>query len=194
MIQRLKYLLLAALALCAFAAQGQKVGVKTNLLYDATATVNLGLEVGLAPKWTLDISGNLNAWNINNHRWRHWMVQPEVRYWLCERFQGNFFAFHLIGGQYNWGNLKGWHKFLGSDFSELADYRFQGWAAGAGLGFGHAWVLGSHWNIEAEIGLGWLYTRYDRYPCTECGSKDKDNKPHNYVGPTKAALSVVYLF
>ena len=28
---------------------GQKFAVKSNLLYDATATINLGVEVGLAP-------------------------------------------------------------------------------------------------------------------------------------------------
>ena len=44
--------------------KAQDVAIKTNLLYDATATVNLGVEVGLAPKWTLDISGNINAWNV----------------------------------------------------------------------------------------------------------------------------------
>ena len=35
--------------------KAQKVALKSNLLYDATATMNLGLEFGLARKWTLDI-------------------------------------------------------------------------------------------------------------------------------------------
>ena len=35
----------------------QKVAVKTNLLYDATTTMNLGLEIGLGKKWSLDLSG-----------------------------------------------------------------------------------------------------------------------------------------
>ena len=37
---------------------GQKFAVKSNLLYDATATINLGVEMGLSKKWTLDLSGN----------------------------------------------------------------------------------------------------------------------------------------
>ena len=62
--------------------KAQDVAIKTNLLYDATATVNIGVEVGIAPKWTLDISGNLNAWNIDEDtKWRHWLAQPEARYW-----------------------------------------------------------------------------------------------------------------
>ena len=38
----------------------QKVALKSNLLYDATATMNLGLEFGLARKWTLDVPVNYN--------------------------------------------------------------------------------------------------------------------------------------
>ena len=68
-------------------ASAQKVAVKTNLLYDASATVNAGVEVGLAPQWTLDVSGNINAWDMSHGRkWKHWFLQPEARYRLCERF------------------------------------------------------------------------------------------------------------
>ena len=42
----------------------QKVALKSNLLYDATTTMNLGLEIGLARKWTLDIPVNYNPWNF----------------------------------------------------------------------------------------------------------------------------------
>lgn len=33
-------------------AKGQNVAVKTNLLSDALLNPNIGVEVGLAPKWT----------------------------------------------------------------------------------------------------------------------------------------------
>ena len=64
----------------------QKVTLKSNLLYDATATMNLGLEFGLARKWTLDVPVNYNPWQPDNgRRLRHWGIQPEIRYWFCER-------------------------------------------------------------------------------------------------------------
>lgn len=177
-----------------FTANAQKVAVKTNLLYDATTTFNLGVEFGLSPKWTLDVSGNYNPWTFdNNKKWKHWFVQPEARYWLCEKFNGHFFGAHLHGGQYNVGNIDFSHKFLGNDFKELKDHRFEGWFVGAGLVYGYAWVLGKHWNLEAEIGVGYAYTRYDKYECGTCGNK-VDKGVHNYVGPTKAALSLVYVF
>lgn len=72
-------------------SKAQKIAVKSNLLYDATTTVNLGLEFGLARKWTLDIPVNYNPWKPDNgRRLRHWGVQPEVRYWFCESFNRTF--------------------------------------------------------------------------------------------------------
>ena len=35
---------------------GQKFAVKSNLLYDATATINLGVEMGLSKHWTCPVT------------------------------------------------------------------------------------------------------------------------------------------
>ena len=76
----------------------------------------------------------------------------------------------------------------------LSDRRYQGWFAGGGIAYGYAWILNKRWNLEAELGLGWIYTRYDSYPCAQCGTKIADGKSHNYVGPTKAAVNLIYTF
>lgn len=175
--------------------KSQNVAVKTNLLYDVASTINLGLEVGLAPKWTLDVSGNFNGWTLSHdRRWKHWLVQPEARYWFCDRFSGHFVAVHAHGGQYNVGGLKNGISFLGSDLSKLSDYRYQGWFVGGGVAYGYAWILGRHWNLEAELGLGYAYTRFDKFRCTGCGKKLDTNQPHHYFGPTKVAVNLVYVF
>ena len=68
---------------CFIESKAQKVALKSNLLYDATTTMNLGLEFGLARKWTLDVPVNYNPWKLDNgRRLRHWGIQPEVRYWF----------------------------------------------------------------------------------------------------------------
>ncbi|MBD5358741.1 MAG: DUF3575 domain-containing protein [Bacteroides sp.] len=190
-----KLLLLPILAfLFCLPARGQDVALKTNLVSDAFLNPNLGVEFGLAPKWSLDVSGQFNLWTVDDRKWRHWLVQPEVRYWFCQRFSGHFVGLHALGGEYNWGNLNLDFKFLGTDFSMLKDSRAEGWYVGAGVAYGYAWILNRRWTIEAEIGVGWVYTRYDRYPCAVCGTKLDDNKPHNYFGPTKAAVNLVYVF
>ncbi len=169
-------------------AVASDVGVKTNVLYDATATVNLGVEMRLAPKWSIDISGNFNAWKPGGHSLKHWLAQPELRYWLCEGMGGHFFGAHLIGGQYNVYNLS-----LPLGLS-VKDYRYQGWGIGAGVSYGYTWLLNKHWSAEAEIGIGYVWMRYDKFECETCGRKVEGPKTRNYVGPTKAAINLVYVF
>lgn len=184
----------ALVFLCVFGISfAQKASIKTNLLYDATASVNLGAEFKLAPKWSLDVSGDFNGWTINEHKWKHWFVQPEARYWFCDHFLRHFVGVHVIGGQYNVGNISGLPNFLGSDFSKLAHERYQGWGLGAGIAYGYALPLSQHWNMEFEIGLGYVYLDYDIFECHDCGRKVGE-KSHNYVGPTKAAINLVYVF
>ncbi|MDE6027189.1 MAG: DUF3575 domain-containing protein [Muribaculaceae bacterium] len=186
---------IAVAAASAFPAAAGDFAVKTNLLYDATASVNLGVEFGIARQWSLDISGDLNFWNIDGKRWRHWFAQPEFRYWFCHRSIGHFIGLDLHGGQYNMGKfgVDGF-KFIGTDFGNLKDRRYQGWFAGAGIAYGYSWAFSEHWGMEAEIGIGWAYSRYDAYKCESCNKKIINNAAHNYFGPTKAAINLVYNF
>lgn len=175
------------------AARAQNMALKTNIVSDVLLSPNIGLEVGLAPKWSINTSGQFNLWTVDDHKWRHWLVQPEVRYWFCHRFQGHFLGLHAVGGEFNFGNIDNNVNFLGSDFSKLKDRRYQGWGAGAGIGYGYDWIISRHWNLEAEIGIGWIYARYEEYPCAVCGTK-LGSGHHNYFGPTKVALNLEYIF
>lgn len=95
------------LGLFSMGAKCQEVALKSNLLYDAFATLNAGVETGLADRWTLDVSVNYNGWTLSHDRkWKHWLLQPEARYWFCDRWAGHFVGAHLLGGQYNVGGLK----------------------------------------------------------------------------------------
>ncbi len=194
-MKAIRYLMLCIFLSLTSATFGQTVALKSNLLSDAFLNINAGIEVGLAPKWTLDVPAEFNGWTLSHdRRWKHWSVQPGVRYWLCNSFAGHFVGAHAHGGQYNIGGIDNGIKFLGTDFSKLSDTRYQGWFGGLGVSYGYSWILGKHWNLEGEIGIGWSYTRYDRYPCTHCGTKLESGKSHNYFGPTKAAVNIVYLF
>ena len=185
---------LILLALCAVgAARAQRVGIKTNLLADALLSPNLGVEIGLKPHWSLDLTGEFNLWTVNEHKWKHWVVQPEARYWFCEYFAKHFVGLHVMGGQYNVGNLHNGIHFLGTDLSRLTDHRYQGWAVGGGIAYGYSFLLAKHLNLELEIGVGYMYTRFDEFECKECGKKTGSGH-HNYVGPTKAAVNLVYVF
>ena len=189
-----KNLILLIFTLGTFAgAKGQDVAIKTNLGPDAFLSPNLGIEIGLAPKWSLDLTGQVNFWEFHEHKWKHWLVQPEARYWFCDRFARHFLGIHALGGTFNVGQIDNHIKFLGNDFSSLAYRRYQGWAVGAGVAYGYSFILGRHWNLELELGIGYAYLKYDKFECVECGRKVGDDDRH-YVGPTKAAINIVYVF
>ena len=160
-------------------AQAQDVSLKTNAVYWATTTPNLGLEMALSPKYTVNLLGAYNPWTFkDDKKMRMWFVQPEVRYWLCEKFEGHYVGVHLHGAQY---------------FGGFHEKRYDGYLAGGGISYGYNWILSPHWNFEASIGIGYArlwYKESDRIPCEKC----YENKHKNYIGPTQAALSLVYVF
>ena len=54
----------------------QKVAIKNNLLYDATATPNLALEFALSKKTTLELGAGLNVFDFSdNKKFKHLLVQ-----------------------------------------------------------------------------------------------------------------------
>ena len=172
----------------------QDWAIKTNIISDATATVNLGAEIGIAPKWSVDISGSYNGWSKNESvKWKHVLIQPEARYWFCDRFSRHFVGAHLIYGAYNLAKIQNNISILGTDFSVLKDMRYQGYAYGVGVAYGFAFMLSKSINLELEAGFGYAYLDYDIFNCSGCGRKvGSDN--HHYVGPTKAAVNLVFVF
>ena len=167
-----------------------EIDLKTNLVYDATMSINLGVEVGLGRRWSLDVSGNYNPWTLSGGRkWKHWMVQPGVRLWTKERQEGHFVGLPGIGGVYNLNKVR-----LPFDaYPTMGDYRFEGWGVGAGLSYGYRWNFSQRWAMEGEIGVGYIYAHYDKYRCTNCGERLASGT-HHYVGPTKVALNLIYRF
>lgn len=180
-------------------ASAQKVALKNNLLYDATATPNLALELALSKKTTLDLYAGYNPFQIldNNRKWKHWLFQPELRYWFCESFNRGFIGLHLHGGQMNIGGImlpKVGYTTPSENFKDMNLYRYQGWFAGAGVSIGYHWILSDHWNLEASIGGGWAHLWFDKYDCRDCGKKLAPDQKGDYFGLTRATLSLVYLF
>lgn len=190
-----RYILLNLFLLFPFVLSAQVANIKTNAVYWGILTPNVALEFPLGRKLTTDWHFLYNPWTFSDNRKMKMMaVQPELRYWLCERFNGHFLGAHLVGGIYNIGNINTGFKLLGTDFGSLKDYRYEGWMAGVGIGYGYQWLLSRRWSLEAEIGLGYIFTRFDQFECVHCGNRIKNNEPHHYLGPTKAVLNLIYAF
>ncbi len=183
-------LLLSCLPLVA-----QRVAVKTNLLYDAALTPNIGVELGIGRKSTLQGYYSLNLWNNTPHRnkqFKHWQALGEYRWWPCSKMNGHFVGVHVMGGEFNMKRVHFKLPFYNWP-ADLKEKRYEGWNVGAGFTYGYQWMLSRHWNLEASIGVGYQRFEYKKFPCEDCGTmEEKGHK--NYFGPDKAVIAIMYVF
>ncbi|PXV60098.1 uncharacterized protein DUF3575 [Dysgonomonas alginatilytica] len=180
-----KQILLTLLIAFSLHASSQKVAYKTNLLYLATTTPNLAMEFSLSRKLTADIAGGYNPWDFSgNTSLRHWLVQPELRYWPCQSFEGHFFGLHGIYGKFNVGELSFIHS--------MNDYIYKGSMYGGGISYGYHFPLKGKWSLELTAGVGYVHLDYDKYTCRGCLELQGSYK-RNYIGPTKAGVSIIYM-
>jgi len=160
--------------------------VKTNALLWATVSPNLSLETAISRKWSFDLSGSVNPFNFSdNRKWKHWQATAEARYWLKDRIDGHFLGMHIGGGEFNINRL----KLPFCNFEKA--YRYEGWMARAGISYGYRWNFSRHWGMEAEVGIGLVYAKYDQYDCPVCGEL-KGNDSKLFVAPTRLGVSLVY--
>lgn len=164
--------------------------VKTNVVSWATTTPNLGFELPLGERSSFQVFGTYNPFNLKgNNKLKHWLVQPEVRWWTGGTpFSGHFVGAHLLGGAYNAGGIRMPFNLL----PELDTHRYEGWGIGGGISYGYQWRLGERWNLEAAIGVGYARLSHDIFPCEKCAEKTGEEK-RNYFGPTKAAINLIYI-
>lgn len=168
---------------------GQNIGVKTNAIYGATTTPNLGLEMKLRTKRSLDLVVGYNPWTFSdNKKFKHVLIQPEFRFWECETFNGHFWGIHGHYAYYNVGGI----DLPFNLFEKLKENRYEGYLVGGGVSYGYHWILSNRWNFEATIGIGYAYLNYDKYDCVSCGSYLGSENKH-YFGITRLGLSIVYL-
>lgn len=169
----------------------QNWGIKTNLAHwTAGGSPNAGMEYSFNEKYTVEINAGFNPFSFGeDKKAHHWILQPEVRYWTRESFNGHFFGLHALVGQFNIG---GFDIPIGKELRKFKDYNYRGLAYGSGISYGYQWRVKPQWNIELNLGVGYAYLTFDKYPCVKCDTKiESDTK--NYFGVTKVAASLIYL-
>jgi len=167
----------------------QTLAVKSDLLTGSLSSPNLSVEVKLSDRFTLEAGFHYNPFPAGgDKRWKHWFVQPELRYWMCQPFGGHFFGAHLMYGVYNAGDMK---LPLGL-FKGVRSSRYEGDFLGLGVSYGYHFILSPRWSIETSLGVGFLHIGYERYRCLHCGEQTGGGYK-NFIAPTRAAVSLVYL-
>lgn len=184
-------ILLLLLFFTTSAVNAQKFAVKSNLLSAVNGSLNAGVEYAVGTKYTVELTGSVRPWDRKEkYVNRYWYAQPEFRYWTCQKFNGHFFGAYMNGGEFNVGGK----KLIFGMFPSLNEHRYEGWLIGAGMTYGYHWMLDRHWNIETSVRVGYEYVNYDKYKCPRLCAKHLKADHTHYVGPTSAAISIVYLF
>lgn len=169
----------------------QTVAVKSNALSAVLGSVNAGVEVALGRRITLEGYGSIRPWERQETSVKkYWLAQTEVRHWFCQKFNGAFIGAFVNGAQFNMGGK----KLPFGLFPDLERHRYEGYLLGGGATYGYQVMLNAHWNVECSVSAGYEFVHYKRYRCPrECAGLDKVDNYH-YVGPTKASVSLIYLF
>lgn len=168
------------------------IALTTNLLLDLIALPNLGAEiyvggsVSLAPEWT--------------HGW--WKSDPRARYW---RLYGG-----SLTARYWWGSSKPLTAHHIGLTAGLYTYDFE-WGGRGQLGgrpggrlldephlltaveYGYSLPIASRLNLDFTLGLGYIRGLYHEYTPQEGRYIWQVTKRRNYLGPTKAQISLVWL-
>ena len=132
-------LMLLALLSCAGKAGAQTVAVKSDLLTGGMlASPNLGVELKLSERFTLEAGVYYNPFPAGgDKRWKHWFVQPELRYWMCQPYGGHFFGANLMYGVYNVAKA----RLPFGLFKGVRSERYEGDFTGVGISYGYHFIL-----------------------------------------------------
>jgi hypothetical protein len=157
--------------------ESPKFVIKTNTLYWLTTTPNLGFETVAGTKLSLDVAANFNPWK--SVKFRHFMIQPELRYWFNKPVQGHFVGFQAHYAYVNIGA------------AILDGHNKQGNIFGIGASYGYNWAISTKWRLEGVASLGYAHFNYLVYG--KNGEQLGGTHYYNYVGPTKLALNLIYV-
>lgn len=159
------------------------IAAKTNLLFLAGTVANLGVEIGFAPQWSIDLPVYYSPYNISSDRkLRILATQPEIRYWLSRGGEGHFFGLH--------GHIMGFNVAI-NDNGRYQDTERPLW--GLGLGYGYALNFGKdkHWGLEFNVGIGFANYKYDKFYNLPNGQKCGEGEDW-YYGLTRAGVTLTY--
>lgn len=185
MIKHCKIVICVALLLLALGlpkqAKAQFYTAYGNALLLATGTLNVGVNIGLSSKWSVDLALLANPIKTTDFSAQVAMIQPGARYWLNEIQYGHFIGTHVFAGIYD----------VGDDISHT-----KGFTVGLGFSYGYNWLITKRLNIGVEIGGGLGYMKDTREEYIISDSKDhyRYHATRLALLPTKCGINMIFLF
>lgn len=153
------------------------VSLRNNLLWDATGTANLGIEIPVSDHWSVGLDAGFKSWPrffvwdgdvVNNAtHWRYFTLAPEVRYYPKLVQKGWFAGANAAYTHFNIGQIKPPFGL----YADLQDHRWQGDLYTAALFGGYSWQLSRHLRLEVDAGVAAGYRKAARFECAHCGAQ-----------------------
>ena len=163
-----------------------RVAVRNNMLLDAVAVPNIGLEVAMSKHLSLGADWMYAWWNPNaTIYWRVYGGDAWLRYypWASRRNRP-------LTGQH----LGVYGGIVTYDF-EIGERGYLGerWSWFTGLEYGWSVPVTKRLNIDFGIGVGFMGGEYKAYDYEEGYYVWKYTARRNWIGPTKADVSLVWM-
>lgn len=163
------------------------IALKTNLLYDAVLVPDLGLEINVFNNWTVYADLMYACWDIpsRHYYWDLFGAQCGARKYFGRVASQRSFSGHHAGiyGQALAYDLQAGH--IGQQTPTI------NWGAGVEYGYSFPVTLG--FNIDVELGLGYIGGKYYEYIVEDGHYTWRGTVKRAWMGPTKASVSLVWL-
>lgn len=161
------------------------VQLKTNTFWILTGTLNLGIEVQVDPKCSIDIPVTFSPYDMgsNRRKWRILSMQPEARWWWQKRAgEGQYAGIHLSVAGFNIA-FKGTERYQDPQVP----------AVGLGLSYGYSFRLDANhrWWMDLNGGLGFIHYRYDKFDNAHNGRLISSGSGM-YWGVTRLSVGISY--
>lgn len=171
------------------------MAVKTNMLYDAIAVPNIGVEFYAGRSWSVGANWMYAWWKTDRKHW-YWRTyggELNLRKWFGKRAQEKPLQGHHLGiyGQFLTYDFEtGGRGYIGGKpGGSLWDKA--NW--GAGIEYGYSLPVGRRLNLDFSVGAGYLGGEYWEYVSHEECYVWQATKRLRWFGPTKAEVSLVWL-
>lgn len=166
----------------------RKLTVKTNAIGWGFLMTNAAVEIDIIENLSFALPVYYSGWNyiVNTVKFRTFMIQPEIRYYI-PKVDGLYVGAHFGLGYWNYA--------LGGDW-RYQDHNGKTPSIGGGLGIGYAthFKKNPRWGMEFAIGAGAYDAKYDIFYNEDNGPYHKRDQHTTFIGVDNASVSFTYEF
>lgn len=163
--------------------------LKTNMLYDAVLTPNIGVEIPIGQRISVEADWMYARWNkASAHKyWRIYGGDLSIYTRLGKsRVIDDRFAGHFIGA---YGSVNVYDFQFGDRKGILSDK----WNYAAGIAYKYSFPVAHRLYIECSLGVGYMWGVYKKHrPIDNCDVWLSTHRLH-WFGPTRAGISLAWM-